>query len=64
MLGVGLLTGRSGIFPQAWAWFSFLLALILLIGPIGWLALIFGLPLWLLGTTYFLVRRDRAAPET
>ena len=34
--------------------------LILLIGPIGWAALIFGLPLWVLGTTWFLARRDPA----
>jgi hypothetical protein len=64
MLGVGLLTPRTGIFPQWWAWFSFVVALILLIGPIGWLALIFGVPLWLLGTTYFLFRRERTAAET
>lgn len=64
MLGVGFLTLRTAIFPRWWAWVSFVLALILLIGPIGWAALIFGLPLWVLGTTFFLVQRDAAATPT
>ena len=58
MIGAGAVALRSGIFPKVWAWFSFLIALILVIGPIGWAALIFGLPIWVLGTTFFLVRRD------
>ena len=32
-----------------------------MIGPIGWAGLIFGLPLWVLGTTFFLVRREAPA---
>jgi hypothetical protein len=32
---------------------------ILWIGPIGWAALIFGTPLWVLGTTILLVRTPR-----
>lgn len=59
MLGAGALAMRGVLFPRWWAWFSYVLALILLIGPIGWAALIFGLPLWVLGTTYFLYRQDR-----
>lgn len=58
MIGAGAVGLRSGLFPKAWAWFSFLLAVVLVIGPIGWAALIFGLPLWILGTTFFLMRRD------
>ncbi len=61
MLGAGAVALRTGLFPKAWAWFSFLLAVVLLIGPIGWAGLIFGLPIWVLGTTFFLVRRDRMA---
>jgi hypothetical protein len=63
MIGTGAVALRSRIFPKAWAWFSFLLALVLVIGPIGWAALIFGLPLWVLGTTFFLARGSRG-PET
>ena len=61
MLGAGMVALRTGIFPRAWAWFSFLLAVVLVIGPIGWAALIFGLPLWVLGTTFFLSRRSAVA---
>jgi len=64
MLGAGAVALRTGLFPKPWAWFSFLLAVVLIIGPIGWAGLIFGLPLWVLGTTFFLVRRDRPAVET
>ena len=60
MIGAGAVALRSRIFPKAWAWFSFLLAVILVIGPIGWAALIFGLPIWVLGTTFFLARREDA----
>lgn len=61
MIGAGAVALLSGLFPKWWAWFSFLVALILLIGPIGWAALIFGLPLWILGTTFFLVRQEGPA---
>jgi hypothetical protein len=63
MLGAGALAMRGVLFPRWWAWVSYVLALILLIGPIGWAALIFGLPLWVLGTTYFLYRQDRVTTE-
>ena len=62
MLGAGAMALRGAVFPRAWAWFSFVVGLILLIGPIGWAALIFGLPLWVLGTTFFLLRRQGAPP--
>lgn len=64
MIGAGVVALRTGLFPKPWAWFSFLLALVLVIGPIGWAALIFGLPVWVLGTTFFLARSsDEARPE-
>ena len=63
MLGAGMVALRTGVFPKAWAWFSFFLALVLVIGPIGWAALIFGLPIWVLGTTFFLARRRATAGE-
>ncbi len=61
MIGAGMVALHSGLFPKAWAWFSFVLAVILLIGPIGWAGLIFGLPLWIIGTTVFLVRGGETA---
>lgn len=61
MLGAGVVALATRVFPKAWAWFGFLLAVVLLIGPIGWAALLFGLPVWTLGTTYFLARRGAPA---
>jgi hypothetical protein len=58
MLGAGMLALRSTVLPRWWAWVSFLLGLVLVIGPIGWAGLIFGLPIWTLVTTFFLVRRE------
>ena len=52
---------RTALLPKWFAWFGFLLAVVLVIGPIGWAGLIFGLPLWVLGTTFFLVRREAPA---
>jgi hypothetical protein len=61
MLGAGALALRSTLLPKWWGWVSFLLAVVLVIGPIGWAGLIFGLPIWTLVTTYFLVRQQPAA---
>lgn len=61
MLGTGMVALRTALMPKLWGWFSFLLAVVLVIGPIGWAGLIFGLPIWVLGTTFFLVRRDAPA---
>ena len=63
MLGTGMVALRSALLPKWWAWVSFLLAVVLVIGPIGWAGLIFGLPVWILVTTFFLVRRESAAPR-
>ena len=38
--------------------FSRLVAVVLVVGPIGWLGLIFGLPLWTLGTSLFVLLRS------
>jgi len=49
-VGVAVIALRTGVVPTWWAVFSILIAVVLLIGPIGWAALIFGTPVWLLGT--------------
>jgi hypothetical protein len=48
--GVAVVAFRTGVLPKWWAAFSVLVAVVLVIGPIGWAALIFGTPVWLLGT--------------
>ena len=49
-VGLAVVAFRTGVLPKWWAAFSVLIAVVLLIGPIGWAALIFGTPVWLLGT--------------
>jgi len=56
LAAVAILAFRTGVLPRWWAIFSALVAVVLWIGPIGWAALIFGTPIWVLGTTILLVR--------
>ncbi len=52
---VAVLAWRTRALPRWWAAFSGLVAVVLAIGPIGWAALIFGLPVWTLGTSLFVL---------
>jgi hypothetical protein len=54
---VALVAWRTRILPRWWAAFSLLVAVVLLVGPIGWIGLIFGLPIWILGTSLFVLLR-------
>ena len=49
-VGTAVVALRTGVLPKWWAIFAILIAIVLVIGPIGWAALIFGTPVWLLGT--------------
>jgi hypothetical protein len=49
-VGAAVVALRTGVLPKWWALFGVLIAVVLVIGPIGWAALIFGTPVWLLGT--------------
>ena len=49
---------RSGVLPRWAAWVSLLLAVWLVIGPIGWLGLLFGLPAWTLLVSVLLWMRE------
>ena len=51
---------RTAVLPRWWAAVSILLAVWLVIGPIGWIGLLVGLPAWTLVTSVMLVRPDRA----
>lgn len=48
LTATALVALRYGAFPKWLAWVSLLIALVLLIAPIGWAALIFAFPLWVL----------------
>jgi hypothetical protein len=53
---VGLIAVLTGALPRWVGWVSLALALLLLIAPIGWAALLFGFPLWVLVVSFFLWR--------
>jgi hypothetical protein len=48
---------RTGLFPKWWAILMWIVAIVLVIGPIGWAAVILGLPIWTLGTVFMLMRQ-------
>lgn len=52
----GLVALRTAALPRWLAWLSLLLALILLIPPIGWVGVLLGVPLWTLGVSLLLAR--------
>jgi type IV secretory pathway TrbD component len=55
---VAIVAWRTRVLPRWWAAFGGLVAIVLIIGPIGWLGLIFGVPLWTLGTSLFVLLRS------
>jgi hypothetical protein len=60
-VAVAVIAFRTAVLPKWWAAFSALVAVVLLIGPIGWAALIFGTPVWLLGTGLLVGSASRRA---
>ena len=56
---VSLLAWRTAVLPRWWAVFGLVVAVVLAVGPIGWAALIFGTPIWTLGTSLLVGRRVR-----
>jgi hypothetical protein len=62
LVGTGIVARRTGALPKWLAWFSFALALILAIIPIGWAGVLLGLPLWTMITAIVLYRTG-ARPE-
>ena len=61
LAAVAIVAWRTRVLPRWWAAFAGLVAIVLVAGPIGWLGLIFGVPLWTLGTSLFMLlgSRDR-----
>jgi len=65
----GLVALRTAVLPRWLAWVSLLLALVLLIPPIGWAGILLGVPIWTLLVSLLLtrtagtsVRADAALP--
>ena len=63
-VGVAVVAFRTAVLPKWWAAFSILIAVVLVIGPIGWAALIFGTPVWLLGTGLIVGSKPRLRQRT
>ena len=63
LAAVGLATLRSRFLPTWLGWFSFVVALALVIPMIGFAALGVGFPVWILLVTFFLWREADATPE-
>lgn len=61
---VAVLAWRTRVLPRWWAAFSGLVAVVLIVGPIGWIGLIFGVPIWTLGTSLFVLLGSRARMRT
>jgi hypothetical protein len=49
--GVAVASFRTAVVPRWWGVVGLVLAVVLAIGPIGWLGVIFGMPIWTLVTT-------------
>ncbi len=61
LLTVAVIAFRMGALPKWYAWASVVVTVILWIPPIGWLAMLFGFPLWTI-VTGFLLQGRAAAP--
>jgi hypothetical protein len=58
---VALIRGKGS--PSWFGWITALLAVVLMVGPIGWAGLIFGMPLWTLGASIWLFVRGGRGTE-
>ena len=56
LVATALASLRHGALPRWLAWVSLVIAVVLLIGPIGWAALIFAFPLWVIVVSILLWR--------
>ena len=64
LAAVAIVAWRTRVLPRWWAGFAGLVAVVLIAGPIGWLGLIFGVPIWTLGTSLFVLLGSRARMRT
>jgi hypothetical protein len=60
----GLVALRTAVLPRWLAWVSLLLALVLLIPPIGWAGVLLGVPVWTLLVSLLLTRTAGASVRT
>jgi hypothetical protein len=60
LAAVAIVAWRTRVLPRWWAAFAGLVVVVLIAGPIGWVGLIFGVPIWILGTSLFVLLGSRA----
>ena len=61
---LSILALRRLVFPRWLGWFGLVVTILLLIPPIGWAALLFLLPIWLVAASVVLWRRPRGELAT
>jgi hypothetical protein len=63
LAATGMLAIRTAVLPNWLGWASLVIALLMLtiIGPIGFIAIVIGLPLWVLVVSILLCRRSNTA---
>jgi hypothetical protein len=62
-VAVAVASFRTRVFPKWWAALLLIVAVVLVIGPIGWAAVIFATPIWTLGTAWMLLRPRGRRPQ-
>lgn len=60
----GLVALRTAVLPRLLAWVSLVLALVLLIPPIGWVGVLLGVPVWTLLVSLLLTRTAGTSVRT
>lgn len=63
-VAVGVLSLRHAVLPRWLGWASIVIAVLLLIVPIGWIALLFLVPIWLVVASGLLFARARSSAVT
>lgn len=64
LLATTILTFSVGLLPRWLGWISALMTLVLLVPPIGWIAMIFVFPIWLLIASVMLYRGSTVPAAT
>jgi hypothetical protein len=63
LVGASVVSLQNRVLPRWWAIVSILLAVWLLILPIGWAGLLIGLPVWTVVTSVLLLRGSAVTPR-
>jgi hypothetical protein len=61
LFATALVVFRTRVFPSWFAWVTAIVGVDLLIGPIGWAALVFAFPIWVLLTSWLVWRPASAS---